>query len=263
MGYCYQVSVTEWRTPGSNAEEFPEACWRLGTLVKAFMKKLCGRFKESSIQSRYIMPPAKKPLFLRPEHIAILMAIWKNFHNGDKLGLRRRDLRKQLVRDEKKQSGTEPGDRISLSEAAGSDERIFASAGTLYAQIGDLKKLKNLVETNTTYSGGKPSDIYTIALENAVTWPTTARILVEIHAADDLSIEEDVLTAKIKKMRLKRSADGLELSESAMKNAIAWASDDKRDPAYIRREGDILTARPRLKFEIEYLRAVAACVRTV
>ncbi len=40
-------------------------------------------------------------------------------------------------------------------------------------------------------------------------------------------------------------------------------SDDKREPPYIRREGDILTARPRLKFEIDYLKAIAAYASTV
>jgi hypothetical protein len=211
------------------------------------------------------VPTAKAPTFLRPEHIAVLVALWEDLHHGKKRGLGRRELRALLVRESKeKDSDALAVEKRSVSkiEPARSVTRIFASAGTLHAQIGNLKKLKTLVETNTAYSGGKPSDVYTIALENAVTWPTTARILVEIHDADDLSIEEDVLVARIKKMRLKRSADGSELSESAIKNAIAWVSDDKRDPPYIRREGDILTARPRLKFEIDYLRAVAAYTTT-
>jgi len=225
-------------------------------VVQVLMKTLCGNFEVSSIQSGYIVPVAKAPAFLRPEHIAILVALWEDLHQGKKRGLGRRELKLRLVRN--KDSVTVDEAAVSKLSPVQSVTPIFESAGTLYAQIGHLKQLKSLVETNTAYSGGKPSDVYTIALEKAVTWPTTARILVEIYDADDLTIEEDVLVTRIRKMRLKRSADGSELSEGGIKNAIAWVAEDKRDPPYIRREGDLLTARPRLKFEIDYLRTIAA-----
>jgi hypothetical protein len=208
------------------------------------------------------VPVSKAPLFLRPDHIAILVALWEDIHQGKKRGLGRRQLKERFVRKSASADsgeGKASGSKASLVQPA---EPIFDSEWALYAQVGHLKQIVSLVETNKRSSGGKPSDVYTIALEKAVTWPTTARILVEIHDADDLTIEEDILVKQIMKMRLKRSADGSELSEAAIKNAIAWVSDDKRDPPYIRREGDILTARPRLKFEIDYLKAIAVHAAT-
>ena len=57
---------------------------------------------------------------------------------------------------------------------------------------------------------------------------------------------------------VRRSVDSAVLSEKAIKSAIAWASDEKRLPPYVERQEDILLATDRLRFEIDYLKAIAA-----
>ena len=200
------------------------------------------------------MPVAKAPDFLRSAHIAILLELWKDIHTGCKGGLDRRQLRKLLVTES---DGTSTSGSGGSNAEPGGPERAFKSKETLFAQLGNLKKLTNLVHTKQGFSGGKPKDVYTIMYEQAITWPTTARIVVEIYDADDQSIEEDILVRRILAMSFKRTKESTQLSEPAVRSAVKWACQEERKPPYLIREDDILIATRRLRFEIDYLKAIA------
>jgi hypothetical protein len=213
-------------------------------------KTLCGNFKEFSLQFRYIVPTARVPSSLRTEHVAILIALWEDIHQGKKRGLDRRHLKTLLVKEQ-------DADGQAPVETGARRNRVFASEATLFAQLSNLKLITNLVETNDGYSGGKPFDVYTISQEHAVTWPTTARILTDIHDATDQSIEEEALVKLVRSKGVRRSAESAIITETTIKSALAWVSDAKRMPPYVERLEEMLLATPRLRFEIDYLRVIA------
>ena len=222
---------------------------------------------------RYSVPEAIKPSCLRPEHIAILMALWEDLHQGEKRGLSRQQLRARLVVQQ-----TSEENQTTRQNRGTAARPLFATDAAFYAQLANLKELRNLVTTRRGYGRGGPPVIYTISLECAVTQPTIAKLLVEIHDATGQSIEEDVLIRRILGMRLARSSDGSALSKQEIKNAIKWvsevespieinwpfnlrsASEEETWLPWVKRQGDCLIPTARLRFEIDYLKGVAAYV---
>ena len=134
----------------------------------------------------------------------------------------------------------------------------FKTRSALDKHLSGLKQLKNLVVTGgapaqskkqTGAKTGHRRDVYTLAESEAITWPETARMMIEIWDSPGHHIPEEVLIHNMLKLGLKRQQSGPVMSRSEIIADIEYSIVKGYTNRY---EADIRTDR-RLRFEIDYI----------
>ena len=203
------------------------------------------------------------------EDVAILMALWHDLNTtlqqqqGEvkkhrKSGLAREELADILVAD--KEHPAKP----------------FRSDATLFKHLEKLKK--HFTDVLTTdkipavhvpmptqekqekkaMKGGKNRDSYQLAIGNVITWPETARIVIEVWDARQQHIEKETLILRIEALRLKRHLDGPVFKRVEIDRDIDFAVAGQ----YLTPYGIELMPGKRLRREHLYVAAVAEqCLR--
>ena len=184
------------------------------------------------------------PKFLDSTDVAILMALWQNLYGSDdssgrshrRIGLTRDDLAAKLV-------GREA-------------EKPLRTSAALYKHLAKIKGAPGLVRTSKgpTRSAGAPRDIYSLSESDIISWPTTARIVMEVWNAPGHHIDEERLIDKLASLQLRRDSDSPPIEKRDISMDIDYAISRK----YLERFSRDLRAEQRLRFEIEYLSQVAA-----
>jgi hypothetical protein len=215
------------------------------------------------IQSHDIMV-GEAPRHLSREDIDILLALWhdlydrrKNKHGRRSSGMTRDQLAEILVRrmeDEPRPFKT----RAALNKHLTGLKKLVNSAPGLHDR--QMIRVENTAAKSLKAKiAGHHRDVYTLAEGELITWPDTARIVIEVWNSDGHHIVEDVLLNRMLALNLKRGpeADAPMLDRQAILGDINWAIERKYIDRYggnnIRGDGE----RSRLRFEVDFVSAIA------
>jgi hypothetical protein len=181
---------------------------------------------------------------LDPGDLAILKALWENLYESN-YGSSRSHRPEGMTRDEltSKLVGPEP-------------EKPFRTSGAMYKHLANLKLLTETVVTfsvRTSKGVGKHRDVYTLARDQAIVWPSTARIVMEVWDAPGHHISEEGLIQRMSSIQLRRESHGRPLEPGDIALDIKYAI----STGYLDRYSSDVRAAERLRFEVGYVNAIA------
>jgi hypothetical protein len=191
---------------------------------------------------------------LSPHDIQILLALWLDLYgprhtqtgSPRRSGLTREELCRILV------------DRPTLGQTG---VAIFKTAASINKHLTALKQLNKLVltdqvpaHTQTGTGAGHFRDRYSLAEGKAITWATTAKIVIEVWSSAGHHINEEILINRVASLQLEREPGTAPLSRGEILADINFAVSKK----YLNRYERDLRADQRLYFEIDYITAIAA-----
>jgi hypothetical protein len=141
----------------------------------------------------------------------------------------------------------------------------FNKPSAIAPHLTKLKVFADLVQTSKApahshrpnkpdSTTGKKLDLYSISYRTAITWPSTAKIVMTVWHAGLHSCNEKLLIAEIVRLRLKRkpTEPGL-LTKSGIIKDITFAISNE----YLDRHGGQLRTMPRCEVESIYLQKIA------
>jgi hypothetical protein len=168
--------------------------------------------------------------------LRILEALWRDHYFGKKLGLTLKDLAASLP------SPAKVGQQLSIPAIRQSLEALFSRSLIL---SGDLFSVGR----------GRPAGVVRIDVDNVVTWPSTASIILRLHARRNSMCPvkpfiEDLLSLKL------LDQDGNAQTVDLVPRQISFA----RKRGYIAtvpEHDDILTTTTRVWEEYQYLKYVS------
>jgi hypothetical protein len=178
------------------------------------------------------------------------MMLWKHGHrprtgndHGD-IGLTRDQLAEYLVVEGKYSDPSQP---------------LFKTIHAQNKHLAKLRKLKHrlLLTEKVAGSGvGQRKHIYSLAYGKAITWPTTAKIMLEVLDAPEQHVNHDPFVTRIEERRLRREPAGSDLSKAEIIGDIEYAIANH----YLDRFQLEIRVAQRLRFEISYITAIANAV---
>ncbi|MCX6590780.1 MAG: hypothetical protein NTZ56_04565 [Acidobacteria bacterium] len=189
---------------------------------------------------------------LNPYDIEILWALWDDLYRSDvdrTLGHRKAGLTREQLEN-------------ILVKRSPEDSRLFKTRSALNKHLTRLKTLSNLVSTASTAARrrdgsvaptGDRRDVYALYEGEAITWATTARIVLEVWNSPGHHINQRGLVNRMTQLGLRREPDSSPLTENTVLADVQYAI----DKGYLNRYEDDLRADVRLGFEIGYISRIA------
>jgi hypothetical protein len=139
--------------------------------------------------------------------LEILKLLWTDLYSGNGFGLTRKKLLASI------QEKT-PKDQAPIVKT---DSALRVHLRKLISHIPPLM-VSGKAETDTP--GGKPS-VYKFARDAAITWPTTAFILLQLWQFPGRAVEREVFIEKMLKLGVGNSSTGNRLTEDELRYQIA------------------------------------------
>ena len=158
------------------------------------------------------------------EDIAILMALWNELDTQPKKagkhrepGLSRYELAQRLVAATGRKKSSARTNK--LPKQTGPDihsQKPFRTKATLFKHFLKLKQqYEDILSTvklpavnKPGKTGGQRRDAYQLAIGNVITWPETARMVLEVWDEPHKHLEKEQLILRMEAMHLKRQNDG-------------------------------------------------------
>jgi len=165
--------------------------------------------------------------------LAILKVLWTDWFTPDGTGLTRNELAKQL----------------------NTPTTVVKTDAALRQHISKLTDDQLIVfqKRQTNKPGGKPN-VYTIAVNSIITWPSTAYMLVELARVRP-SIERTAFVRRMLELKIQNSSTGEIATQDEIERQLATCS----EWGYINYINEtVMLPSDRLKFELEYLKFVAS-----
>lgn len=217
------------------------------------------------------------PDFLLQEDIRILATLWHDLYGPlgsepkrRKRGMSRDDLEDLLVQKEPSTTenpsagcsvcanwplGKPFGSRAALEKRLYFLKHVVNSSGDKHDRQMIQTRLGSAIDKNGGHSGHR-RDLYGLATGELITWPRTARIVMEVWDARGSHLPLSILVDKIRNLRLQNPEEQVPLVEERdILEDINWSQDHHYLATYT---GRIRADLPRTSFEIDYLAVLAA-----